>query len=119
MNRRNGSGIATSGCFKTGGISRQAYEQSEKAEITSAREQEAARSRAKAAAYEVELSRARLLTAEKSQGKTVGLITVSSPVSGRVLKIQEKSERVVTAGTPLLMLGDPTRLEVVVDLLVQ
>jgi HlyD family secretion protein len=103
--------------FKTGGISRQAYEQSEKAEITSARDQEAARSRAKAAAYEVELSRARLLTAERIQGKTEGLITVSSPVSGRVLKIQEKSERVVSAGTPLLVLGDPTRLEVVVDLL--
>lgn len=103
--------------FKTGGISRQAYEQSEKAEITGASELEAARSRARAAAYEVELSRARLLTAEKSLGKTEGLITVLSPVSGRVLKIQEKSERVVPAGTPLLVLGDLTRLEVVVDLL--
>ncbi len=78
---------------------------------------EAARFRAKAAAYEVELSRARLLAAERSQGKTGGLITVSSPVSGRVLKIQEKSERVVPAGTPLVVVGDPTRLEVVVDLL--
>jgi HlyD family secretion protein len=103
--------------FKTGGISRQAYEQSEKSEITSARELEASRSRARAAAYEVEMSSARLLTAEKSQGKTEGLITVSSPVSGRVLKIQEKSERVVSAGTPLLVLGEPTRLEIVVDLL--
>jgi HlyD family secretion protein len=103
--------------FKTGGISRQAYEQSEKAEITSARELDASRSRAKATAYEVEMARARLLTAEKNQGKIDGLITVSSPVSGRVLKIQEKSERVVLAGTPLLVLGDPTRLEVVVDLL--
>lgn len=103
--------------FKAGGISRQAYEQSEKAEITGASELEAARFRAKAAAYEVQLSRARLLTAEQSQRKTKGLITVSSPVNGRVLKIQEKSERVVSAGTPLLVLGDPTRLEVVVDLL--
>jgi HlyD family secretion protein len=103
--------------FKMGGISRQTYEQTEKAEITSARELEASRSRAKAAAYEVELSRARLLTAEKSQGKTEGLILVPSPVSGRVLKIQEKSERVVSVGTPLLVLGDPTRLEVVVDVL--
>jgi HlyD family secretion protein len=103
--------------FKTGGISRQAYEQTEKAEITGTSELEAARSRARAAAYEVDLSRARLLTAEKSLGKTEGLITVLSPVSGRVLKIQEKSERVVPAGTPLLVLGDPARLEVVVDLL--
>lgn len=36
---------------------------------------------------------------------------------GRVLRIPEKSERVVAAGTPLLELGDPTRLEIVVDLL--
>jgi HlyD family secretion protein len=78
---------------------------------------EATRSRGRAAAFEVELSHGRLLTGEKSQGKTEGLITVSSPVSGRVLKIQEKSERVVSAGTPLLVMGDPTSLEVVVDLL--
>jgi HlyD family secretion protein len=38
-------------------------------------------------------------------------------VNGRVLKIPEKSERVVSAGTPLLVLGDATRLEVVIDLL--
>ncbi len=103
--------------FQAGGISRQAYEQSEQAEITGASELESARFRAKAAAYEVELSRARLLAAERSQGKTGGLIAVSSPVSGRILKIQEKSERVVSAGTPLVVVGDPTRLEVVVDLL--
>ena len=53
----------------------------------------------------------------EESGKDRGVDPVSSPVSGRVLKIQEKSERVVSAGTPLLVLGDPARLEVVVDLL--
>jgi HlyD family secretion protein len=34
-----------------------------------------------------------------------------------VLRIAEKSERVVAAGTPIIVLGDPNKLEVVVDLL--
>jgi len=34
-----------------------------------------------------------------------------------VLRIPERSERVVTTGTPLLELGDPTQLEIVSDLL--
>jgi HlyD family secretion protein len=44
-------------------------------------------------------------------------IAVHSPIDGRVLRIVEKSERVVDPGTPLLVLGDPARLEVVVDVL--
>lgn len=42
---------------------------------------------------------------------------VVSPVDGRVLVVHEKSERVVTAGSPLLTLGDTGALEVVVDVL--
>lgn len=42
---------------------------------------------------------------------------VRSPVSGRVLRILQESERVVAAGTPLLEIGDPGNLEIVVDLL--
>ena len=42
-----------------------------------------------------------------------------SPVAGRVLKIPYSSETVVTAGTTLMELGDPSRLEVVVDLLTE
>jgi len=42
---------------------------------------------------------------------------VKAPVSGRVLRILQESERVVAAGTPLLEIGDPANLEIVVDLL--
>jgi HlyD family secretion protein len=38
-------------------------------------------------------------------------------VRGRVLRVIEKSERVVTSGTPIVVVGDPSKLEVVVDLL--
>jgi len=34
-----------------------------------------------------------------------------------VLRVPEKSERIVMAGTPLLEIGDPRTLEVVVDVL--
>ncbi len=44
-------------------------------------------------------------------------VNVRSPASGKVLRILQESERVVAAGTPLLEVGDPANLEIVVDLL--
>ena len=45
------------------------------------------------------------------------LIEVRAPAGGRVLHVFQESERPVTAGTPLVNLGDPTDLEVVIELL--
>jgi HlyD family secretion protein len=45
------------------------------------------------------------------------LIEVRAPVAGRVLHVFQESERPVTAGTPVLDVGDPADLEVVVELL--
>lgn len=42
---------------------------------------------------------------------------VKAPVNGKVLKVVHQSEGTVAAGMPLLELGDPTKLEVVVDIL--
>lgn len=44
---------------------------------------------------------------------------IKSPVGARVLKIYQQSEGLVAAGAPLMELGDPTQLEVVVDLLTE
>jgi HlyD family secretion protein len=44
-------------------------------------------------------------------------IQLRAPVNGRVLKIHAESEQVVPAGKPLIEIGDPADLEVVVDLL--
>jgi HlyD family secretion protein len=44
-------------------------------------------------------------------------VQVYSPVDGRVLKVITKSEQVVHAGAPLLDIGDPRDLEIVVDFL--
>jgi HlyD family secretion protein len=42
---------------------------------------------------------------------------VKAPASGRVLRVFEENARPVTAGTPLLEIGDPADLEVVVEVL--
>lgn len=44
-------------------------------------------------------------------------IQVYAPVSGRVIRIVTESETVVQSGTPLLEVGDPANLEIVVELL--
>jgi len=42
---------------------------------------------------------------------------VKAPASGRVLRVFEENARVVTAGTPLVEIGDPEDLEVVIEVL--
>jgi HlyD family secretion protein len=44
-------------------------------------------------------------------------VSVSAPVVGRVLKVLQESEQVVLQGTPLVEVGDPENLELVVELL--
>lgn len=42
---------------------------------------------------------------------------ITTPVSGQVLHVMQESETVVTAGTPLIEIGDPQDLEVIADVL--
>ncbi|HEY0664992.1 MAG TPA: efflux RND transporter periplasmic adaptor subunit [Gallionella sp.] len=98
---------------REGYMSAQAAEQARNAETTAANEAEAARFRAQSAAAEVALAESGL-GAEQGKGT---LFRVRSPVAGRILRIIDASERVVTAGAPLLTVGDLGRLEVVIGLL--
>ncbi|MEI6106925.1 MAG: efflux RND transporter periplasmic adaptor subunit [Opitutae bacterium] len=50
-------------------------------------------------------------------GPGAKLVEVRSPVAGRVLHVFQESERPITAGTPVLDVGDPADLEVVIELL--
>ena len=52
-----------------------------------------------------------------SAKETPALLEVHAPVAGRVLHVFQESERPVVAGTPLLDVGDPADLEVVIELL--
>jgi HlyD family secretion protein len=92
-----------------------------------AQELEAARFAADAADHEVEASRAVLIAARTPRQKGsvdrgpceggAPCIEVRSPVAGSVLRVYEESERIVAAGTPLLEVGDPRDVEIVVDVL--
>ena len=44
-------------------------------------------------------------------------VDILAPVSGKVLRVLTESEQAVQPGTPILELGDPGNLEIVVDLL--
>jgi HlyD family secretion protein len=116
----------------SGAISDDAREKARLAETSAAREHEEARHAADAAAHEVEAARALLIAAhagvaapdpvdEPAVGVpcagAVPCVEVLAPVDGRVLRIPERSERIVLAGTPLLEVGDPDDLEIVADLL--
>lgn len=50
---------------------------------------------------------------------TQAAYAVRAPVAGKVIKLMQQSEGIVPAGTPLMELGDPQRLEVVVDVLTE
>jgi HlyD family secretion protein len=100
-----------------GDLSPAQREEAELVEATRRRETEAARSRAETAAHEVERARAALLAASETSSPRQGRTPIHAPVAGRVLRILEESERVMLAGTPVMELGDPSRLEVVADLL--
>lgn len=99
---------------KDGFMSGQAAEQARNAEITMANEVEAARFRVKSAAAEVRLAESGLIAVQGGKG---ALFKVRSPVAGRILRIPDPSERVVAAGTPLLTVGDMSKLEIVIELL--
>src|SRR5579875_1500107 len=102
---------------KEGVISIQALDLARNADITSAREFEAAQYSVQVAASELKIARAGLISIETEPAKPRPLIELRSPVSGNVLRVLEKSERVVQAGTPILTLGEPGKIEIVADVL--
>jgi HlyD family secretion protein len=55
--------------------------------------------------------------ADTAVGSETSLIEVHAPNAGRVLHVFQESQRPITAGTPILDIGDPSDLEVVIELL--
>jgi HlyD family secretion protein len=78
-------------------------------------EVESAEFAVRVAGEEVRLARAAL--GHPEGGGKQHHIDVLAPASGRVLRVLQKSEGIVAAGTALLEIGDASALEIVVDLL--
>lgn len=85
----------------------------------SLRELEAARYAEQAAAHDVAVARAALLQVrDGAAGKaSARRWEVRTPVAGRILRVMQESEATVAVGAPLLEVGQPAELEVVVDVL--
>lgn len=69
--------------------------------------------------HELHNAKARLIEPSEAvpQSNAKCCIELRAPVTGRVLKINQESESVVQAGTPLVEIGNPLDLEVVADLI--
>lgn len=63
------------------------------------------------------LAQARAALARPGGGGAGEWVEIKSPVSGRVLKVMQESEMVVTPGMPILEVGDPLDLEVEAEIL--
>lgn len=99
---------------EVGGVAPRVVEECELAQLQSEEALHAATERARAADADVRQARSVLLARDVGGATTV---LVRAPAGGRVLRVPERSERIVAAGTPLLEIGDPASLEVVVDVL--
>jgi len=95
-------------------ISPEQQEQAAVDEASRARDVDAADFRSQAAAHDVEQARAAL---SLGGSRSAAPYPVRAPTSGRVLRLPERSGRVVMAGDSLLVIGDPGRIEIVADLL--
>lgn len=71
----------------------------------------------KVARYQLEAARTALAYTGQADRDRSRVVDITTPVSGQVLKVQHESEGVVTAGSPLIEIGDPRALEVAVDVL--
>ena len=113
---------------RAGTLATDAREKAKLAETSAVQESEATRFAADAAAHEVEAASAALLATSgpnqpdpRTPGETCAggrpCVAARAPVAGQVLRVFEESERIVAAGTPLVEIGDPASLEIVVDIL--
>jgi len=70
----------------------------------------------KVANYEVTQAKAALIQMD-TPGSSGMPVEVKAPVSGRVLKVEQESAMMITAGTPILEIGDVNDLEIEAEIL--
>lgn len=104
--------------FQAGDLSKEARDQAN----TRARRARATRRSAdfavEVAQYEVEAAQTALhYSAAGTQSNAQDPVAIRAPVDGRILRLHHESEGVVNAGQALVELGDPSALEVAVDVL--
>ena len=105
------------GLFAEALISQAQNEQAEYLEQTASAELKSATMAMKMAAFEHEQAQAALTHASGPNQTGGEHFEIHAPICGHALRILQESSVVVTPGTPLIELGDPADLEVIVDVL--
>ncbi|NTV25769.1 MAG: efflux RND transporter periplasmic adaptor subunit [Chlorobiaceae bacterium] len=98
--------------YREGAVSKESWEQTRNEADVLEKERQAAVSAVAAASSQYEAARAKIDRRLASKP-----VEVTAPADGQVLRIYEKSERTVPAGTALFDIGDPGTLEIVIDVL--
>jgi HlyD family secretion protein len=102
---------------ETGAATTQALERAETAMRVADRDLRAAEFLDHATEHEVAQAKALLAQYTDGGANPLERWNVTAPVSGLVLKVTQESETIVQPGTPILEIGDPRDLEIVVDVL--
>lgn len=104
---------------KNGTISERDLEASERAYKTARAVLGVAQAAMQVRQYELEQAQALLMTPEQMRTQRVlcECVSITSPIDGQVLRVLRESEGFVAAGEGLVEIGDPEKLEIVVDLL--
>jgi HlyD family secretion protein len=103
---------------KQGFVSAAQLERDELTAAVNARELEALQFERHASEHQLELARAALSRTQRGWQSGRGEnLEIRSPVGGAVFRVIQQSESPVGLGTPLIELGDPSSLEIVVDVL--
>jgi HlyD family secretion protein len=120
---RAGHALATSDLARfrelveRGAISQQEFEIATMRETTANQEVRAAEFSQQVAEFELEQARALLMRGQPGGNVDQKPLVITSPVSGRVLRVFQESSRVVPGGMALLEVGDPTDLELRIEVL--
>jgi HlyD family secretion protein len=100
-----------------GAISKQELEAATMRDDTNAQDVRAAEFARQVADFEYQQARALLLRGQADGNSAQAPLVINSPVSGRVLRVFQESSRIVTGGLPLLEVGDPSDLELRIEVL--
>ena len=100
-----------------GSVSQQEYEAAELRAISAEQNSRAAQFALNVTEFELQQARALLLRGQATGDERPKPYVITSPVSGRILRVYQESERVVMAGTPLVEVGDPTDIEARIEVL--
>ncbi|MCC7346304.1 MAG: HlyD family efflux transporter periplasmic adaptor subunit, partial [Variibacter sp.] len=109
--------VRTRALAQRGATTAQALERAETAARVADRDLRAAEFQRHAAEHEVAQARALLARYNTGAEGLPESWNVTAPVAGVVLKVTQESETIVAPGAPIMEIGDPRDLELVVDVL--